>query len=296
MSVKAAVIFVSMIAMLAGCTAPQENAGTVATTAETMLPETTAEETAPTTEASTTVASVQTTSSTENPDTTPLAVESSTTLAALCSRDSDCPVKVNSSAYCWTGQDSWNGDEKKVYIDQIEYVCSGAGTASALCVEKRTRIPVDRCIASNCFNGLCYPTHCFNQRLDESEEARDCGGDCPDCSLRLNITCSNDCDCMSRTAQVEGRYYRACETSETLAGELMPEGRCYQHDIYQNLVSYKCVKPGTEKSRCEQTVLQDMRTASCRDKNCTIDCTFRTMPYANLALLEDRPISFASIQ
>jgi hypothetical protein len=38
-----------------------------------------------------------------------------------------------------------------------------------------------------------------------------------------------------------------------------------------------------------------MLTATCRDKNCTIDCIFKTGAYPNLALIYHRNVSIASI-
>jgi len=230
--------------------------------------------------------------------TIPSTQASTTTLPSVCASDGDCPKARNSSNYCWNGDHAWGGDDKNIYMDEIEYVCSGKGTPSARCVEARKRINVDRCVASKCFNGLCYSTHCFNQRLDESEEKIDCGGvDCPDCSLKPNITCFNDCDCLSREAQFYTRFYTSCKLNQISASVLaIEDSKCEERDIYQKLVSYKCVKPGTEKSKCTSEFSQYMMTASCRDKNCTLDCWFKTTNYPNLALLNNKSVSFISIE
>lgn len=219
-------------------------------------------------------------------------VQPTSTIVGECASDLDCPSGFNSSKYCWKIGDYWNGDDSKVYMDEVKYVCSAGGTPLARCAEVRGRIPVDRCISSKCFNGDCYPTQCFNQRVDENEEQIDCGGVCPDCSLGEKIECYSDCDCLSRESQLAGRYYRSCQLNQLSASELTAYGKCRDYTIYQNLMSYKCMKPGSVNSYCVGNTTQQLITASCRDKNCTLDCRFKTSAYPNLAVINKINVSF----
>jgi len=292
-------LFIATI-ILAGCIKVEDQAGkekaTTTTTLLKAMPKTTIAlpKTIVTTKETTQATSATSTTKTQ-PSTTLKPV--STTLPNVCASDEDCPKACNSSAYCWNKDYSWGGDEGNIYMDEIEYVCSGKGTLDARCVEVRKRINVEGCVASKCFNGLCYKTHCFNQHLDESEESIDCGGDCPDCILKENITCYNDCDCVSREGQFYTRFYRSCELNQVSASEfVVEEGKCKERDIYQKLMTHECMKPGTAKSYCTSEFTQYMNTGSCRDKNCTLDCRYKTTNYPNLALLSNRNVSFISIE
>jgi len=291
----AALLAILSIALLCGCQSTQKpeptasSAETTTTLAETTrITSTTVRAT---TRQTTTTEIIQTTSVLTS-ESTSASTSTSTTLAGFCRTDKDCPEPINSSRYCWTGQDTWNGDLNKIYMDYVEYACSGKGMPDARCAESRTRFPVDRCVASHCFNGECYRTNCFNNHIDDLETGIDCGGECPDCSLKPNITCFNDCNCLTRESQLEGRYYRSCETNDISASELALSGRCHDHTIYQDMVTYKCVKPGTVNSYCISNVTQQVITASCRDKNCTVDCHFTASTYPNLAVITGMNITF----
>lgn len=226
----------------------------------------------------------------------PTTLQPTSTLVGECADDIDCPEAFNSGRYCWKVGDYWNGDEKSVYMDEVKYVCSDAGTTRARCVEVRRRVPLDRCISSGCFEGDCYDTQCFNQRLDDGEEDIDCGGVCPNCSVKEHVECYNDCDCLSRESQLTGRYYRSCQLDQLSASELVAEGKCRDYTIYQDLVSYKCMDPGTVRSYCKRKTDQQLITASCRDKNCTLDCRFKTSAYPNLAVINNINTSFTSVE
>jgi len=275
-------LFLLSTVLLAGCTAKEKPEETMESTTTTIEEVTTTVEETTTEQSTTSTSEAQTTTSTS---------ETSSTIAGFCFSDGDCPQAFNTSTYCWDG-----GDDKNMYMDEVEYVCSGKGTASARCVEVHNRLVAGRCTASKCLLGGCYPTHCFNRELDKMEDAIDCGIECPDCELTENITCFSDCDCLSREGQLTGTYYRNCEKGQISASELIAEeARCHDYTIYQKLITYRCIKAGTTKSSCTSTYTQDMITASCRNKNCTLDCVFKTMTYPNLAVINKVNVSFASI-
>lgn len=218
-----------------------------------------------------------------------------TLLGGFCTEDNDCPKAFNSTTYCWKKNENPYGDEGRIYMDEVSYVCSGKGTPNARCAEVRERMAVDTCVASKCFNGVCYPTHCFDRRLHDDEQSIDCGGECPDCSLKLNITCFNDCDCLSRGSQLYGNYYSNCIAGDITASEFLAQGRCLEYTIFQDLLTHKCVKPGTIKSKCVSNVTQQMMTATCRNRNCTLDCEFKTKAYPNLAVINDLQVEITSM-